>query len=86
MLKPSSTRPRRAAIVRNVASTRGMRSSITTDSMGTVPSLESHHMLAPMPFGNTTMTGGIRPCAVAFRNQPFTEAMPAVGLPEPCSQ
>ena len=86
MLKPSRMRPRRSAMVRKVASTWGIRSSITTDSMRYSPSLELHHMLAPMPLGKTTSMGGILPCAIALPNHELTHGMPAIGLPEPCSQ
>ena len=86
MLKPSTMRPFRAAIVRKVASTCGTRFSVTTVSMGTVPSFESHHMLEPMPLGKTTIMGGILPCVMALPYHELSHAMPEVGLPLPCSQ
>jgi len=61
-----------------------MSSSNTTVSIGTAPSLESHHMLAPIPFGKTTIIGGMRPCAIAVPYQLLSHGIPAIGLPEPC--
>ena len=43
-------------------------------------------MLAPIPKGKTTMTGGSLPAAVASRNHDARAGMPAIGLPVPCSQ
>ena len=86
MLKPSTARPARVASVRNCASTSGMSSWITTVSIGTVPSLELHHMDDGMPLGKTTIIGGISPCAIAESNHEASWGMPAIGGPEPCSQ
>ena len=59
---------------------------MTTRSMGTAPLFESHHMLYDMPLGNSTIMGGIAPCAIAVPKYADIHGMLSVPSPDPCSQ
>ena len=60
-----SALPSRDAMVRQVASTCGMRSWMMTVSNGHLPSRESQYMVLPRnPFTPTTIIGPIRPARI----------------------
>lgn len=61
MLKPSTIRPSRTAMVRKERSTSGRSSSTNTVSTGAEPSLESAHSRRGRPLTKTTIIGGILP-------------------------
>ena len=86
MLKPSSMRPSRVAIVRCVASTCGTRSLTIMDSTGAAPFAQSTYMPISSPFTKTTRQGGALPASIASSKCRATTGMPGNPPPEPWSQ